>query len=146
MRSWIALTCIVCLPLRNLYVTSPYGYRLHPLTGKYAFHDGIDLRAGHDTVFAIMDGTVAACGYGDAIGLYIRLNHSVAGSIYGHLSQTFVAAGDSVRAGDAIGITGATGNVTGEHLHFAIMVSHRFINPLEFLYQTLIKEEYEQEF
>jgi hypothetical protein len=67
--------CLVCLPLKNLHLTSPYGYRVHPVTGKYAFHAGVDLRAKEDTVFAIMDGSVAATGYNDFLGMFIRLDH-----------------------------------------------------------------------
>ncbi|QJD95404.1 M23 family metallopeptidase [Mucilaginibacter robiniae] len=53
-------------------------------------------------------------------------------TIYGHLSQAFVGGADSVTAGQPIGITGATGRITGEHLHFAVRYRGRFINPVQF--------------
>jgi len=98
---------LVCLPLKNLHLTSPYGYRVHPVTGKYAFHAGVDLRAKDDTVFAIMDGSVAATGYNDFLGIFIRLDHGGGfQSGYGHLSEVFVAPGDTVRSGEPIAISG----------------------------------------
>ena len=135
MRSLVVLTCLICLPLKKLEVTSAFGYRIHPLTGLWAFHEGVDLRANHDTVFAIMDGLVTKTGYGEIIGVHVVLQHIGVTSIYGHLSSVFVAPGDSVLAGQPIGITGATGQVTGEHLHFAIRNGHNYIDPLQFLYQ-----------
>ena len=143
------LTCFVLcvwLPLKSLQVTSAFGYRIHPLTGKYAFHNGVDLRAKHDTVFAIMSGLVFTAGYDREIGVHIVIRHGEYESIYGHLSSVFVTPRDSVLVGQPIGITGATGAVTGEHLHFAIRHGRQYINPLQFLYGLLIKEKHEQEF
>ena len=135
--------CLVCLPLKNLHLTSSYGNRIHPVTGKYAFHEGIDLRAKQDTVYAVMDGKINAVSYNGFLGIYIRLDHDQFQSIYGHLSQVFVTAGEIIQAGDPIGITGATGRVTGEHLHFSIRCQQRYIDPLEFLYQILINQNHE---
>ena len=140
----IMACCLLCLPLKNLHLTSSYGYRLHPVTGKYAFHAGVDLRAKHDTVFAIMDGSVNAVGYNDFLGIYIRLDHSGdIQSLYSHLSRVFVGSGETIEAGDPIGITGATGRVTGEHLHFSILYRRQYIDPMEFLYQTLNNKNHE---
>lgn len=146
MRMLIALWSIVCLPVKTLHVTSSFGYRIHPVTGIYAFHNGVDLRANHDTVYAIVDGCVSTAGYEPVIGLNIHIEHGTVSSIYGHLSQMFVMPRDSVFAGQPIGITGATGNVTGEHLHFAIRCGSHYIDPIQFLYGLLIKKEHEQEF
>jgi murein DD-endopeptidase MepM/ murein hydrolase activator NlpD len=125
-----------------LRLTSGYGYRTHPVTGKYTFHAGVDLRANQDTVFAIMDGSVSATGYNDFLGIYIRLDHADLSSSYGHLSQIFVGAGETVTAGEPIGITGATGRVTGEHLHFSLQYRQQYIDPIKFLYQTLINKDH----
>ena len=135
--------CLLCLPIKNLRITSCYGYRSHPVTGKYAFHAGVDLRAKHDTVFAIMDGCVSAAGYDDFLGIYVRQDHGNLQSSYGHLSQLFVGPGETVTAGEPIGITGATGRVTGEHLHFSIRYGNTYINPLKFLYQILKNQDHE---
>lgn len=144
MKSFIVL-CFVCLPLKNLRLTSSYGNRIHPITGKYVFHAGIDLRANHDTVYAILKGVVIHTGYGHTLGVNIILNHGDLHTIYGHLSQTFVMTGDSVFAGEPIAITGATGKVTGEHLHLSVKYRNKYINPLKFLYQLLKINNHEQQ-
>jgi murein DD-endopeptidase MepM/ murein hydrolase activator NlpD len=129
----LVIAGILCLPLRHLSLSSPFGYRLHPVTGKYAFHAGIDLRARSDTVFAVLPGKVTATSYDRYLGIFIRIDHQEFQSTSGHLSQIFVMPGDSVSAGEPIAITGSTGRVTGEHLHFSIQFNHRYINPLKFL-------------
>lgn len=130
--------CLVCLPLKFLSLSSSYGYRNHPLTGKYTFHAGVDLRARHDTVFAVMTGLTESVGYDDFLGINIRLAHDNLETVYGHLSRVFVSPGQPVEAGEPIGITGATGRVTREHLHFSVRFKGRYIDPLEFIYQNLI--------
>jgi len=136
--------CLICLPLKNLHLTSSYGHRIHPVTGKYAFHAGVDLRAKADTVFAIMDGSVAATGYNDFLGIFIRLDHGGGfQSGYGHLSEVFVAPGDTVKSGEPIAISGATGRVTGGHLHFSICYNRQYIDPMNFLYQLLKYQNHE---
>lgn len=138
--------CLVCLPLKHLKINSDFGYRVHPLTGKYAMHEGVDFKARQDTVYAILNGIVKSAGYNDGLGINIRLDHGQLESVYGHLSRILVGPADSVIAGQPIGITGATGRVTGEHLHFSIRYRHKYINPIKFLYQLLIKQENEQKF
>lgn len=127
------LVLLACLPLRYLHINSSYGYRLHPLTRSVRFHEGADLHARQDTVFAVLDGSVKRVAWDGALGLNIVLRHGQVETIYGHLSQTFVLASDPVTAGEPIGITGATGRVNGEHLHFAVRYHSRFINPIQFL-------------
>ncbi|UOE47814.1 zincin-like metallopeptidase domain-containing protein [Mucilaginibacter sp. SMC90] len=136
----LPLICsFLCLPLKNLQVTSPFGFRIHPLSGRYALHAGIDLRARHDTVFAVFDGNVALTGYNISLGRFVDIAHRGFCSGYGHLSQVFVRQGEAVSAGEPIGITGATGRVTAEHLHFSIRCKGRSIDPLKFIYQILIQ-------
>jgi murein DD-endopeptidase MepM/ murein hydrolase activator NlpD len=138
--------CLICLPLKHLQINSDFGYRIHPLTGKYALHQGVDFKARSDTVYAILDGYVESMGYNNGLGINIWLEHGDVESVYGHLSQVLVTVEESVKAGDAIGITGATGRVTGEHLHFSICYRHKYINPINFLYELLKKQENEQKF
>lgn len=71
----LLLIVAFCLPLRHLSQTSGFGYRIHPLTGKYRLHTGVDLRACRDTVFAVLDGTISDVGYDRLLGIYIRLDH-----------------------------------------------------------------------
>lgn len=137
--------CMMCLPLRHLQVTSVYGYRVHPLTGQYQFHRGIDLRARSDTVFAVLPGRVMAAAYDPLLGFYIRLEHGPFETLYGHLSQVFVLAGDSVSVCYPVGISGASGLVTGEHLHFAVSYQHRPIDPLKFLTLLISNHQHKKE-
>jgi murein DD-endopeptidase MepM/ murein hydrolase activator NlpD len=137
----LLLYCLICLPLKNLQLSSGYGYRHHPVTGKFAFHNGVDLRASHDTVFAVMDGPVASVTYDSLTGICIRLDHGTAETLYGHLSHVLVSPGDTVAAGQPIGMTGSTGRVTGEHLHFSVRCGRHFSDPLEFIYQKIKKNK-----
>jgi murein DD-endopeptidase MepM/ murein hydrolase activator NlpD len=121
-------------PLKRLRLTSKFGWRVHPITGKFQFHKGVDLAARHDTVFCILNGVVTSIGYNDYIGNYIIIIHpGDVQSIYGHLSLISVLPNEQVVAGQAIGITGATGRVTGEHLHFSIKYQGLELSPLAFL-------------
>lgn len=129
--------CLICLPLVRLHITSSFGYRIHPITGCYAFHNGADFRARSDTVYALADGMVSSVAADDLLGVHIGITHADFSSLYGHLSQVFVSAADTVTAGQAIGITGKTGRVTGEHLHFSIRAGGRWVDPLEFIYHLI---------
>lgn len=131
-----------CLPLRHMRLTSDFGFRRHPLTGEWRFHAGVDLAANADTLFAIADGKVSRAGFNPTLGIFIRIIHGNGlESTYGHLSQVSVCAGDSVSVNEAIGLSGATGQVTGPHLHFAICYQHHYIDPLAFLFGQIQADE-----
>lgn len=130
-----------CPPLRHLKLTSGFGYRIHPVTGKWHFHSGIDLSARSDTIFCVLDGMVKQTGYDPILGIYIKVDHgNELLSIYGHLSLPWVSQKDTLLAGQPIGITGATGRVTGEHLHFTLRYRGALLNPLAFLKLILRRE------
>lgn len=131
----------VSLPLKHLRVTSSFGNRIHPLTGKDCFHEGVDLRAHSDTVYAAIPGRVASVGYHPFIGIFIKIQNGPLCAIYGHLSMCLVATGDSLACGIPIAISGATGRITAEHLHFSIRYYNRYINPLTFLSAALKNQE-----
>jgi murein DD-endopeptidase MepM/ murein hydrolase activator NlpD len=126
----ILLLLMLALPLKHLQVTSAFGNRLHPITLTYRHHNGVDLKASYDTVYAIIDGRLTT-NYDGKLGVYITLTNGPFIITYGHLSQVLTA--DSVSAGEAIAISGETGMVTGPHLHFAVQFKHRYIDPLAFL-------------
>lgn len=130
----------ISLPLKKMSLTSAFGYRVHPLTGRYALHKGVDLKARSDTVFSVSAGIVSACGYNILLGIYIRVNNGEIEFSYGHLSQLWVLPGDTVVAGQSIGITGVSGRVTGEHLHFGVSFKQRPVDPLAFLYAVMNEE------
>ncbi len=110
------------LPLSKKILTSPFGYRTSPISGKWKFHAGIDLAApeGSD-VFACKSGIVTTVGYNSTYGNYIIILHNEKKtSLYAHLSKTLVKKGDRVTTGQVIGLVGTTGASTGPHLHFEV--------------------------
>ncbi len=120
-------------PLRRIHVTSTFGWRRHPVTGKRSFHNGVDYRARvGEPVFAVYNGVVLKTGYSKNNGKFIVLKHP--GGIktyYLHLSRILVRKGWHVKAGQIIARTGATGRVNGPHLHFSIMDARgKWANPL----------------
>jgi len=140
----ILLGVFFCLPLKNLRINSGYGFRIHPITSEWKKHQGIDLFARHDTIYSILDGVIEKIDFDESTGLYIKIRHSEhLETLYGHLSACYVMPDDSVKYGDAIGISGATGRVTSEHLHFAVKYNNQFINPLAFLYGLLKTQDHE---
>jgi len=133
----LLLVICCCLPLRHLHLNSAYGYRVHPVTRQFTFHNGVDLYARQDTVFAMMDGS-AAIGYNALLGIYIKISDEKLVCVYGHLSAILIGAGP-VACGQPIAISGATGRVTGEHLHLSISYDSKPLDPLKFLYQFILK-------
>jgi murein DD-endopeptidase MepM/ murein hydrolase activator NlpD len=133
MKQFIYLLAMVSLPLRHLCLTSPYGVRVHPLTGSYTVHTGVDLRACFDTVYAVLDSRISSITYDRALGLSIKITNGPLCATYGHLSQFFIGKGDTVLAGQPLGISGSTGRVTAPHLHFAVQFQSHYIDPLAFL-------------
>ncbi|WP_179222982.1 M23 family metallopeptidase [Pontibacter ummariensis] len=123
----------VSLPLHSPIINSEYGHRIDPLTGKTAFHQGIDFKAKDGSVLSIMPGKVKKVGYSKGLGSYIEIEHGAYRSVYGHLSAILVRESMTVPAGAVIAITGSTGRSTGEHLHFAIKHNGRIVNPTPYL-------------
>lgn len=146
MRWWLCW-CIATLPLKHLTINSGYGQRLHPVTGRYQHHKGVDLKARNDTVYAVLEGTVCQVAYDPGLGIYLSLAHGNGiETVYGHLSYPLVRTKDTVRVGRPIAITGASGRVTGEHLHFSVRCNGKYVNPIKFLYQIISKNGQQQKF
>ncbi|MDO4665166.1 MAG: M23 family metallopeptidase [Actinomycetaceae bacterium] len=122
-----------------LYVTSPYGYRVHPVVGTRILHAGVDLGAGCGVPqFATADGVVSEAGWFDTGGNGVFINHGMIGGnsyVTGHLhlSRIDVSVGQHVRQGQQIGLTGATGRVTGCHAHYEIHRNGVTIDPMTML-------------
>lgn len=112
--------------------SSKFGYRSDPLTGEKRLHKGMDFRAKYgEDVFAAASGTVLFAGVSGGYGNLIQIRHnSTYLTFYGHLSKILVHQGQKVRRGQIIGKVGATGRVTGPHLHFEIRRNGKSINPL----------------
>lgn len=104
-------------------VTSPYGWRMNPVTAIWSFHSGIDLGAPFGTpVLAAKAGRVDFAGWSDGYGNLVELDHGSTGTRYAHLDAIYVSQGQQIAQGQQLGIVGSTGRSTGPHLHFEIMV------------------------
>ena len=121
------------MPLKKILPRSMFGYRIHPILKKWMFHSGIDLSARTAVVYSILDGVIEKTAYSPTLGYYIVVNHGTVKSIYGHLSYIAVSKDEVVQAGEGIAITGKTGRVTGEHLHFMISYQDKIIDPWPYL-------------
>src|SRR5690606_36690299 len=86
-------------PLDKLKITSQFGYRIHPISGKASHHSGVDFAARSDPVFNVLNGYVKATVRHKALGKYIRIVHGAVEAIYRHLSLILVSPGDTVIAG-----------------------------------------------
>jgi murein DD-endopeptidase MepM/ murein hydrolase activator NlpD len=103
--------------------TSPFGWRLHPILGSWIMHSGRDFAAPEGTpVVAALSGQVVSSGDAGGYGLAVEIEHGnpLRRTLYGHLSELYVKAGDTVRQGEVIGRVGSTGLSTGPHLHFEL--------------------------
>ena len=127
-------------PLRNIKITSPFGYRTDPFTGKRTMHNDVDLAAHSAIVYSMLDASVESTGYDSRSGNFIILCHGDFRISYCHLSQILVTKGQSVLAGYPVGITGSTGRATGEHLHLVTKYKGKVINP-QLLFATIAKAD-----
>ncbi len=110
-------------PIRSgYYVSSGYGYRTHPISGRRSFHDGVDLACGAGTpIHAAAAGRVVHAGWYGAYGIAVIIDHGSGWStLYGHCTSTAVGAGQTVSSGQVIGYVGSTGYSTGPHLHYSV--------------------------
>ena len=124
------------IPCNYSSITSPFGNRTAPTAGASSNHMGIDLDSTTGTtVIASRPGTVVAAGYTNAAGNYVKIDHGDGyTSIYMHLNNYNVSAGQIVGGGQSIGAVGATGVATGDHLHFGITKNGVYVNPSEYLF------------
>lgn len=114
-------------------VTSPFGYRIHPIYKTRKLHTGIDIAIPTGgSVVAVQSGTVIYADWYGGYGKCIMIDHGGGiVSLYAHNSKIKVRVGQQVTAGESISEAGATGNVTGAHLHFEIRVDGEMTDPLE---------------
>lgn len=116
-------------------VSSPYGWRTHPIKGRSQFHGGIDLAARYGTqVPAAAGGTVVTADDQGSYGLTVVIRHPNGfESRYAHLSSLDVKVGDAVTQGQQVGRVGSTGRSTGPHLHFEVTQAGRRVDPEQFV-------------
>lgn len=116
-------------------ITSSYGYRIHPITGNYSFHNGVDLAISQGTpIYASKSGYVTTATYNYVWGNYVTINHMDGFStLYAHMTHFTVSSGDYVEQGEIIGYVGSTGYSTGAHLHFTIYYNGSTVNPMDYI-------------
>lgn len=119
-------------PLTNYSrITSPYGWREHPIFHTQKYHSGIDFGANYGTpILAAYDGEVVVSEYSSSAGNYIMINHGNGlTTVYMHSSKLIAQVGDYVHRGDTIALVGSTGNSTGPHLHFSVRLNGEYVDP-----------------
>ncbi|WP_343662837.1 M23 family metallopeptidase [Chryseobacterium mucoviscidosis] len=140
----------ISMPLdKGIIVTSPFGWRTHPIFRTGKMHNGTDLKANYENVYTVLDGVVIESGNSRGGGNYIKIKHSHSFvTSYLHLSEIYYEAGEYVKAGFIVARSGNSGNSTGPHLHFAVQENGKYINPIRFLNDlinanNLIADNYE---
>lgn len=124
------------MPCTYSAFTSPFGYRYHPISGKWKMHNGVDLAGRSGTpIVATRAGYVTTAAYqAGGAGNYVSLNHGDGfGSIYMHMTHYIVSRGQYVEQGQVIGYMGTTGGSTGVHLHFGISYNGTYVNPAKYI-------------
>jgi murein DD-endopeptidase MepM/ murein hydrolase activator NlpD len=119
------------------YVTSGYGNRVSPFTGRVQFHSGLDIAADFGTiVVAPASGRVVLSGENGALGRMVELDHGYGlRSHYGHLTKALVQRGQTVQRGEPIGTVGSSGRSTGPHLHYGVEVNGRTVDPTDYIFE-----------
>ena len=125
-------------PVNSGWISSYFGKRTDPFTGKPANHTGVDFagRLGAD-IQAVADGVVTNSGDRYGYGIMVEINHGNGYSTrYAHNSENLVAVGDEVRKGQSVALMGETGRATGPNLHFEVLKDGRRVNPVNFIRES----------
>ena len=123
------------VPVDYVYISSPFGTRVHPITGVVTTNYGVDLAAYlGNPIYATRSGVVTQATYGASGGYYVYIDHGDGfTSIYLHMTHYIVSAGDYVEAGQVIGYCGSTGASTGPHLHFGLIYNGAYVDPTKYV-------------
>ncbi len=119
----------------NGWITSRFGYRKSPFTGRKEFHSGLDIASKSGTkVIVTANGIVSFAARKMYIGNLVVIDHGY-GRVtkYGHLKKTLVKRGQKVKRGDVIGLLGNTGRSTGPHVHYEVKINGTPVNPLKYI-------------
>ena len=123
-------------PCNYILLTSPWGYRVHPISGEWKMHYGVDLAGWYQTpIVATRAGVVTVAsddpyGYGNFAEIDHRDGFS---SLYAHMTHFIVSVGQVVAQGQVIGYMGSTGASQGTHLHFGVYYNNQSVNPMEYI-------------
>jgi murein DD-endopeptidase MepM/ murein hydrolase activator NlpD len=117
------------------WITSSFGYRTSPQTGGREFHKGLDIAGRTGTpILAPADGEVIYATAKRSLGNAVKLRHGYGvDTVYGHMQELLVRPGEKVKRGQQIGLMGSTGRSTGPHLHYAVLVNGKAVNPRNYI-------------
>lgn len=122
-------------PLRRISINSEYGWRRDPINRRSDFHTGIDLKAKFEPVYATGKGTVINAGYESGYGYTVEISHGYGyKTLFAHNSKLMVSVGDKVVRGEQIAVSGASGRVTGSHLHYEVIYNGQTQDPINYIY------------
>ena len=115
--------------------TSPFGYRIDPISGVRSFHTGTDMACPTGTpILAAMSGKVVKTGQTRVYGNYVIIDHGNGyQTLYAHMSKIIASKGQWVSQGTRIGLVGSTGYSTGPHLHFTVYKNGKLVDPMTVL-------------
>ncbi|MEL0047435.1 MAG: M23 family metallopeptidase [Gammaproteobacteria bacterium] len=122
-------------PIAKGWMSSPFGERVDPISGKKAWHEGMDFAGANGSdVIAVANGIVVFAGRRDGYGLMVEISHGEnLRTRYGHHQELLVRVGQSVKRGDVIGLMGSSGRSTGPHVHFEVLKSGKPVNPARYV-------------
>lgn len=120
--------------LENGSLSSPFGYRTDPISGEVSLHGGTDISMPTGSpILAAADGVVVAAQWHNSYGNYVKIQHAgVFSTLYAHCSAIHVTVGQQVRQGEVIADVGATGRVTGAHLHFEVRINDQRVDAMQY--------------
>jgi murein DD-endopeptidase MepM/ murein hydrolase activator NlpD len=123
-------------------ITSPFGYRIHPLSLSYEFHSGVDISQEPGTpIKSTADGVVRYAGWQAGYGMAVLIDHGGGYStLYGHMSEILVKEGEKINREQIIGRVGSTGTSTGPHLHYEVWEFGKAVNPTKYIEHYKSKE------
>lgn len=125
-------------PVRAGYISSGYGFRIHPLRHARIFHEGVDFASSRGApVIAVADGVVVFSGRRNGYGRVIDIRHPD-GRVtrYAHNTRNIVQVGDSIHQGQQIATVGSSGDATGPHVHFEVLEDGKAVDPMPYLSAT----------
>ncbi len=135
---WDRKPTILPVDADEYWISSGYGWRKSPFTGRREFHSGLDISSRRGTpIIAPAEGKVVSVGKDRYIGKFIKITHSDnLTTLYGHLMELKVKKGQPVKRGDVIGLMGNTGLSTGHHLHYQVQKDNKSVDPKQYILNT----------